>query len=229
MAFLLRAKHWQLWLVGVMFPLLLYPYAGYRMVRRVMSLADQADVINQDEALQMMYGAFGEFTWPLTAALVLGNLVLLTWYAAIDRNLLVGRFTPYPSRPAHSLALVATFFAALLPIWLANLFGPEMINNLVEANEAQTFAAQFQAQLDFRGILLNISGYFYLGLLVYVALQLAKGLKSLFERHFEHRQDVGIIVLLLLFPIVGFWKLQPKINAIVAGDGTFNPEDRIEP
>jgi hypothetical protein len=199
-AFFLNARHWQLFLLLVVFPLILQLSFGLAVGYSML------DSLGSDNILLQIQNTLPTGLFYVYLVVILG-LTLLTygWYWAVGNGL----FSRLPDQAALNLNVFQTAIYISIGITIASNVLP------------------FTLETDFLSPTSGISGFFSISILlaivnsicmIFILYFLAKLIKSAeLKRRARFGDYFGTFLLIFLFPI-GIWFVQPKVTRLYSSE-----------
>ncbi|MBI1221263.1 MAG: hypothetical protein GC180_01560 [Bacteroidetes bacterium] len=204
MNFFLRAKHWQLFLLLFVVPLLLFAWAYYEMLLQLIPIEEG----DQEQAMEILKTNFSKFL----LGGIISYLLLTAWMISIAIGL--RPYTPELVRLKTTPFWINLAIPFLVYIYLfyfiQNIFGMDLN---VPNPAAEILPSIFI--LIVLSILASASS-------LYLYYYTAKALKTAMKKH---RVKFGTFVgefAMLLFWYIGIWMIQPDINKLIESE--LNPE-----
>ena len=226
--FLLRLKHWQLFLL-IGLPTIASQFIGSALQPAMQEW--QREVALSDGAFTMMSWSeimeeYGTYIWLFGIIFLVSFVVQYGWYYAVLERLgdRVPQGTPL-NRTAARIAFWAMVITSIVFSYFIFSFVTEMLGIVGSAAEPdEQFFSNFLAMF---GVIFG-GGLLLLVAFVYIMYHIGKILKSIeLGRPARGSEAVGYAFLSYLL-IIGCWILQPKINRFLTTGAMEKPEDAAQ-
>jgi len=211
---LLRAKHWQIFLLAFGIPwLLMFIIIGFGLADFLSMLKANPDP--EDMAI-VMSDFMSSMTIGILPVTLLSTTVAYGWMYAVNKRISPMALNEYkPNQFYVSLAIACIVLFTLLNAVITYYMYTNVLNGIGQIDVFETAPFGDMTPLMIGVYVISILATFVnLGLLIYVCYQLARGIKSAEVQRLLRSDETIAPFFFLFFLFVGIWFLQPIINKL---------------